>query len=192
MESVKSIKEMGVMIPTIPVMSGNEQEVEQKIADLKEMVTIELEKIITQSKAEVNISEQKLSECKNDFLAVEYFIKTENISDTKQWDELEKKWWKLNKKYLKLQEKLQKTGCDEYDLKYTGQSEFYQFLHEHPDNRRERIETPIQKEIKTVEEETSHIETEQEKLTTYSIDVDNKKMEDNLQRLYKKLLPVNE
>ena len=188
MEDVLSIKEVGISIPLIPEMVGAEKEIEQKIERLKKMLSLELQKIITLCKSKGEISEEKIIECQNEFLSKEYFTKNEEISDENKWAKLDKEWWRLNKKFYTLRDKLLKKGCDEYDLKYCGQSELYQFFHEDPDKRRERLETPIQREIDEVDEETARIEAEQEKMTAYSIQADSEIIKDNFQKFYRKLL----
>lgn len=188
MENVLSIKEVGISMPLIPEMVGAEKEIEQKIEKLKKMLSLELQKIITLCKSKSEISEEKIIECQNDFFSKEYFTKAEEINDEKKWAELDKKWWRLNKKFYKLRDKILKKGCDEYDLKYCGQSELYQFFHEDPDKRRDRLEAPIQREIEAVEEETAFIEAEQEKMTAYSIQADSEIIKDSFQKFYRNLL----
>ena len=191
MKNVLSLKEMGISIPLVTKKIETVEEVEQEIKDLEEKLADEIKKIIAYCRTKANFPKEKIVKFQNDFFANDFFTKSEEVSDEKKWAELDNEWWRLNKKFFKLQVKLQKTGCDEYDLNYTGQSEFYQFLHENPDKKRERLENPIREEIEAVETRTHQIEKEQEKLTEYTVQIDSEKIKDNFQLFYKNLLSLN-
>ena len=190
MKATKSMKELEISIPQISETSGTESEIDEKIEELKEKVKTEFEKIITYCSEQSNIPKEKLDEYRKEFLKKEYFTKVESITDKKQWRKLQAEWFELNAKIFKLQLELLETGCDEYDLNYTGESEFYQIFHEHPDKRRERLEAPIQHKIDKIEAEIATIDAEQKKLTVYSIENNTEKIYESFEKIYNKMLQI--
>ncbi|OQY39740.1 MAG: hypothetical protein B6226_01255 [Candidatus Cloacimonetes bacterium 4572_65] len=69
----------------------------------------------------------------------------------------------LHRRYFKLEEKKLSYGCDEYDLDYTMESELYQWFHESPESKRDRLEGPIDRKIEQIEAEIEQLEIDDKK-----------------------------
>ena len=188
MKSMKNFADLGINIPIVSEITGTKKEIDQKIEAFNQQLKIEFEKIIKQG--ENKISKSKLDELTKEFFSTEYFTIKESVTDEKRWDELQTKWFKLNKKYFELTLELTQTGCSEYELNYTMESEFYKFFHEDPERRKQRLEVPIQQKIDAVEEEVAKVDAEQQALTIYSIVNNKKDISQHFENFYKKVLQI--
>jgi hypothetical protein len=179
METAKRLE--GIEIPKVTTEFKTEKEVEEKIEEMKKALEEELEKVLNSSFD--NISPENLQNLKNDFFSNEYFEKIKHIEDKKLWREIHDQWFNLNQEFLELQLKLLHTGCDEYDMEYTMQSEFYQLFHEDPDKRRARIEGPINRKIERNEQESQLLDEKIKELESYSINTKTDLIYENLKKI---------
>ncbi len=179
MKTTKRFEELE--IPEVVTEFKTEKEAETKIEEMKKILEEEFEKALNPSKNNIPIGDsQKL---KNEFFSNEYFEKTKHIKDNKLWNKLHAEWFELSQQFLKLHQKLLQSGCDEYDMEYTMQSEFYQLFHENPDNRRARIEGPINKRIGKNERQTKLIEEKIQELESYTIKTKTDLIYENLAKI---------
>ncbi len=191
MNTTKRFDDLEVTIPAIETRTGTEKQVDVLRTESNKKLQIEFAKI--EQELADKIEKSVLEKFKAEFFQKEKnrFIITETIHDKEKWNQLQKKWFALSKEYFELNLEMSQTGCDEYDMNYTMESEFYQFLHENPDKRRERLEAPIQRKIDKVEAETAEIEAEQNKITEYKLEGDSQTIYNEMEKMYNKLLSLN-
>ena len=165
MKTTKRFEELE--IPQVVTEFKTEKEAEAKIKEMKKKLEKEFEKALNPSTH--NISKEDLLKSIDKFFSNEYFEKKEHIKNDKLWDKLNIEWLEVSHQFFELQLELLQSECDDYDMEYTMQSELFQFFHENPDNRRARIEGPINRRIEKNERQTQLIEEKIQELVSYTI-----------------------
>lgn len=95
---------------------------------------------------------------KLDFDKYEFFYSLFEYYNQSRGDELQAMYYKLNADWFRKQEEILHTGCDEYELDLIDASELRKFFSEDPDDRRERLEGPLQRELEDIDNQISALQ----------------------------------
>lgn len=137
-------------------------------------------KQILKEKLESTIPQYAEARANLDLEKITFFYEIYEDYNEEQGDELEAKFWKLNGDWFKVQLEILELDCDDYEMDYTMGSELSKFFSEDPDNRRDRLEGPLQSRLSAIDTELENLAEERENNRYYDVKLN----EDNFEQFF--------
>jgi hypothetical protein len=177
MNLVELLDEKKIEIPEIVSKEFTKLEMERKIKDLNIDIIYQIEDKLRQLRNQKEISITQYDEFRKDLYVTSFLDYEEVIKDEEKYHEYREQVMALHMKFFKLHEKKLSFGHVDYLAKYIGNSELYQFFHEDPDDRKERLEGPIDKELEELDEKIDELEKKQQETYLCKINSDKKSIQ---------------
>jgi hypothetical protein len=122
---------------------------------------------------------------KPDLEKVSFFYEIYEDYNEKKGEEYEAMYYELNGNWFKIQLEILQLDCDDYEMDYTMGSELRKIFSEDPDNRRERLEGPLQRKLLAIDRELEILEEKKEENRYYEVKLNKENFNDFFAELEK-------